>query len=157
MKKIINTASLLTIAIVLALDLGVAFFFKFAIKQFFKGQTSGTAVVFAVMMAFALFVAVKVTIDQIKTGVEFYDDKCVFNSLDSDNTFFYSEIVQVDTEKDEKISLIKNFLDRSGLLKIKTSEGRIHIINLGTLSKRRLQKIKLMIEQYMPQTSEKTE
>lgn len=151
MKKFINTASLLTFLVVVLLDCGTAYFFKFAIKKIITGERSGTAILFAVMMAFALFIAIKVTIDQCKTGVEFHKDACVFNGIDSDNRFVYDDIKSVDIEKDEKISFIKNFTDRSGLLKIETREGRIHILNLGTLSRKRLLTIKKQISMRLHQ------
>lgn len=146
MKNFINTASILTLLVVAALDCGVAYFFKFAVKKIITGEDTGIAVLFAVMMAFALFVAIKVTIDQFRTGIEFREKECIFNGLDSDNTFPYAAIIKVETEKDEKVSFIKNFIDKSGFIKIETTDGRIHIINLGTLSKRRLMEIKTQIE-----------
>lgn len=146
MKKFINTASVLTFLVIAALDCGVAYFLKFAIEEIGTGENIGVAVVFAAMMAFALFVALKVTIDQCKAGVEFHEKECVFNGMDSDNTFPYQDIVKVQIEKDEKVSFIKNFLDKSALIKLETTDGRIHIINLGTLSRRRLAQIKQQIE-----------
>lgn len=146
MKKFINTASMLTFLVIALLDCGVAFFFIFAMKEIIKGERTGVAALFTVMMLFALFIAIKVTLDQCKTGVEFHTTQCIFNNLDSDNSFPYSEIKKVETEKDEKVSFIKNFIDRSALLKITTKNGRVHIINLGTLSRRRLERLRRQIE-----------
>lgn len=98
------------------------------------------------MMIFALIVAIKVTINQFKTGIEFNDDKCVFNALDSDNEFAYKDIVKIDIRKDDKASFIKNFIDRYGCISLTMVDGRIHTITLGLIPRKKLVEIKKQIE-----------
>lgn len=145
MKKFINTTSIITAFVVLLLDISIVAFLILCAQKM-MAQVSSAGIIFAVMMVFAAIVAIRVTINQFKTGIEFKDDKCVFNALDSDNEFSYSDIEKIEIQKDDKISFKKNFIDRYGYIALTTANGRIHTITLGLVTRKKLIKIKQQIE-----------
>lgn len=145
MKKFINTTSIITAVVVLLLDISIVAFLVLCTQKMME-QVNASGVIFAVMMVFAAIVAIKVTANQFKTGIEFEDDKCVFNALDSDNEFFYKDIEKIEIQKDDKISFTKNFIDRYGHIALTMSDGRIHTITLGLVTRKKLVKIKEQIE-----------
>ena len=145
MKKFINTVSIITAAVVTIYDIGTLWLTSSVIIKLAK-EPSGKGYIFLIMLVFAVFIAIKITVEQIKTGIEFKENECEFNGLDSDNIFKYSEITKVTIEKDEKVSFIKNLSDKSGFINLEMNDGKIHVINLGTISRKKLIMIKKQIE-----------
>lgn len=141
MKKFIRTTSPISAGTTLLLDASAIGLFIAALIKLIQNYETKT-LLFLGLLAFGVFVALKVTIDQLRTGVEFHEKECVFNSLDDDNTFRYDEITQVKTSKDDQISFTKNFVDRSGYISIELKSGKKAVIQLMLISSKKLACIK---------------
>lgn len=144
-NKLIRTISPITLAIVSAFDAATVGYAIFAIQKFKTGY-DGWTIVFGIIMVFALLLAVFLTLDVIKTGVVFREDELEFNSVDDNNVFKYADIENVETSRDEKASLRKNFVDRYSMVIIHLKDGSVVTVELGLTTGKKLTKIRTEIE-----------
>lgn len=138
--KFIRILSPIQIIIVSILDVAVIGYGIFAIKKLVQ-NTRSAVVFFAVCVAVALVVAVLVTKEIFSHGVIFHDDELEFTGLDNDNTFAYDDIVSIKTEKDDKPSFVKNFIDRQSKIIITLKDERVETIYIGITTKNTLQTV----------------
>ena len=144
-NKLIRTISPITLAIVSAFDAATVGYVIFAIQKFKTGY-DGWTIVFGIIMVFALLLGVFLTLDVIKTGVVFREDELEFNSVDENNVFKYTDIENVETSRDEKASLRKNFVDRYSMVIIHLKDGSVVTVELGLTTGKKLTKIRTEIE-----------
>ncbi|MGN0531834.1 MAG: hypothetical protein ACI4IN_03460 [Eubacterium sp.] len=144
-NKLIRTISPITLAIVLAFDAATIGYVIYAIQKFKTGY-DGWTIVFGIIMIFALLLAIFLTLDVIKTGVIFRENELEFNSVDDNNVFKYTDIEKVETSRDVKASLRKNFVDRYSMVIIHLRDGSVVTIELGLTTGKKLTKIRTEIE-----------
>ncbi|MGN1202036.1 MAG: hypothetical protein ACI4RF_01975, partial [Eubacterium sp.] len=138
--KFIRIISPIQLIVVGILDIAVIGYTVFAIKKIMQ-RPRMAVIFFAACVVIALIVAVLVTKEIVSHGVIFHDDEMEFTGFDSDNIFAYEDIVKVETEKDEKPSFIKNFIDRQSKIIFTLKEERVVTIAIGITTKNTLQKI----------------
>ncbi len=139
-EKFIRILSPIQIAIVAVLDAAVLYFLVFAIRRLFINQRM-SVIFFTICVIFALVIAVLVTKEIFSHGIKFHDDEMEFTGLDGENIFAYADIEKVETEKDDKASLVKNFKDRQSKVILTLKEERTVTIDIGLTSKSVLNKI----------------
>lgn len=145
--KFIRVLSPITLAVVAIFDIATAFYGVFAVKrvvEVFKYviiASKTSAFFFAAIEVFAIILAVLVTKEILSHGVQFYDDELEFTALDSDNIFAYDDIVRVETQKDDKVSLVKNFIDRQSKVILTLKDERVVTIYIGLTTKGTLKKV----------------
>lgn len=133
-EKFIRLLSPIRIAVVALLDIAVIAYAVFAIKKLIEFP-SASVIFFAVCDFIALIVAVMVTKEIFSNGVKFYDDEMEFCGIDTDNIFAYDDIAGVETQKDTKASLVKNFVDRQSKVILTLKNSRVVTIDLGLTTK----------------------
>lgn len=139
-EKFVRIISPLTLAIVIVLDAATIGYAIFAIKKIID-YPSANAIIFAACDFAALIIAVIVTRQTLTNGVKLYDDEVEFTGLDDDNIFAYNDIVSVETEKDTKASLVKNFNDRQSRIILNFKDDKTVTIDIGLTSRRTLEKV----------------
>ena len=122
--KFIRILSPIQIFVVGLLDIAVVGYAIFAVKTLAKRQAT-SVIFFAACVVLAFIVAVLVTKEIVSHGVKFHDDELEFTGIDNDNIFAYEDIVKVETEKDEKASLVKNFVDRQSKIIFTLKDERV--------------------------------
>ncbi|MDE6767227.1 MAG: hypothetical protein K2J35_03410, partial [Eubacterium sp.] len=132
--KFIKIISPIQLAIVGILDIAVIAYLIFAIAKLIHNPKA-SIIFFAAGVAVALIVAVLVTKEVLTNGVIFHDDELEFTGLDSDNIFDYNDIVKVETEKDDKPSFVKNFVDRQSKIILTLKNEKVITINIGSTTK----------------------
>ncbi|MCH5320359.1 MAG: hypothetical protein J1E36_01250 [Eubacterium sp.] len=140
MKKFMRILSPIQLAIVGILDIAVIGYTIFAIKKLIQNPRS-TVIFFAACVVVALIVAVLVTKEVVSHGVIFHDDEMEFTGLDSDNIFAYENIVKVETQKDDKPSFVKNYIDRQSKIILTLKDDKVVTIDIGITTKGTLKKI----------------
>ena len=109
--KFFRIISPVTLAVVIVLDVAIVAFAAFSVKKLLY-FANFYAILFGICEVFALVMAVLVTKDVVTQGIKFGAAQLEFTNLDKDNVFSYDEILSVETQKDKKASLVKNFRDR---------------------------------------------
>ena len=140
MKKFMRILSPIQLTIVGILDIAVIGYTIFAIKKLIQNPRS-TVIFFAACVVVALIVAVLVTKEVVSHGVIFHDDEMEFTGLDSDNIFAYENIVKVETQKDDKPSFVKNYIDRQSKIILTLKDDKVVTIDIGITTKGILKKI----------------
>ncbi|MDE5984300.1 MAG: hypothetical protein K2H13_03510 [Eubacterium sp.] len=148
--KFIKIISPIQLAIVGILDIAVIAYLIFAIAKLIHNPKA-SIIFFAAGVAVALIVAVLVTKEVLTNGVIFHDDELEFTGLDSDNIFDYNDIVKVETEKDDKPSFVKNFVDRQSKIILTLKNEKVITINIGITTKTTLEKISDEIKSRIPE------
>ncbi len=138
--KFIRILSPIQLVVVGILDIAVIGYTIFAIRQLARRPRT-TVIFFAACVVLALVVAVLVTREIVSHGVKFHDDEMEFTGLDNDNIFAYEDIVSVQTQKDEKASLVKNFIDRQSKIILTLKDERVVTIDIGITTKNTLNKV----------------
>lgn len=151
--KFIRILSPIQIFVVGLLDIAVIGYAVFAVKTLAKRQAT-SVIFFAACVVLALIVAVLVTKEIVSHGVKFHDDELEFTGIDNDNIFAYDDIVKVETEKDEKASLVKNFVDRQSKIILTLKDERVVTIYIGITTKSTLKKISDEIVSRLPESAQ---
>lgn len=138
--KFIRIISPIQLIVVGILDIAVIGYIIFAVKKLIQ-RPRAVIIFFAACVVVALIIAVLVTKEIITHGVKFHDDEMEFTGLDSDNLFAYEDIVKVETEKDEKPSFVKNFIDRQSKVILTLKDERVVTIDIGITTKDTLKNI----------------
>lgn len=139
-EKFIRIISPITLAVVLILDAAVIGYGIYAIKRIFD-YPSTMVIIFAACDFVALIIAVLVTKEILSNGVRLFDDEVEFTGIDDDNIFPYSDIVKIESEKDTKASLVKNFNDRKSKIILTLKDDKIVTIDIGLTSKATLDSV----------------
>lgn len=151
--KYIKIVSPIQLAVVIILDAAVVGYIIFAVKKL--TQRPGTMVIFfTACVVLALVVAVLVTKEVLSHGVKFHDDEMEFMGIDNDNIFSYDDIVSVQTEKDDKASLVKNFVDRQSKIILTLKDDKVVTIDIGLTTKSTLSNIEKEINTRISQNSD---
>lgn len=143
--KFMRILSPIQLAVVGILDIFVIYYIIFAIKKLIQHPKT-SVIFFAAGVVVALVVAILVTKEIISHGIIFHDDEMEFTGLDTDNIFDYNDIVKVETEKDEKASFVKNFIDRQSKIILTLKDDRVVTIDIGITTKGTLKKVRDEIE-----------
>lgn len=151
--KFIRILSPIQIFVVGLLDIAVIGYAIFAVKTLAKRQAT-SVIFFAACVVLALIVAVLVTKEIVSHGVKFHDDELEFTGIDNDNIFAYDDIVKVETEKDEKASLVKNFVDRQSKIIFTLKDERVVTVYIGITTKSTLKKVSDEIISRLPQSAQ---
>lgn len=151
--KFIRILSPIQIFVVGLLDIAVIGYAIFAVKTLIKRQAT-SVIFFAACVVLALIVAVLVSKEIVSHGVKFHDDELEFTGIDNDNIFAYEDIVKVETEKDEKASLVKNFVDRQSKIIFTLKDERVVTVYIGITTKSTLKKVSDEIISRLPQSAQ---
>ena len=151
--KFIRILSPIQIFVVGLLDIAVIGYAIFAVKTLAKRQAT-SIIFFAACVVLAFIVAVLVTKEIVSHGVKFHDDELEFTGIDNDNIFAYEDIVKVETEKDEKASLVKNFVDRQSKIIFTLKDERVVTVYIGITTKSTLKKVSDEIISRLPQSAQ---
>ena len=151
--KFIRILSPIQIFVVGLLDIAVIGYAIFAVKTLAKRQAT-SVIFFAACVVLAFIVAVLVTKEIVSHGVKFHDNELEFTGIDNDNIFAYEDIVKVETEKDEKASLVKNFVDRQSKIIFTLKDERVVTVYIGITTKSTLKKVSDEIISRLPQSAQ---
>ena len=135
-NKLIRTLSPITLSVVLILDAASIWFTYIAVQKMIIKEYDAYSIMFLIIVV-------------LTTGVKFYEDKFVFTGLDENNEFSYTDVVKIETQKDEKASLKKNFVDRYSIIILHLADDSVVSIELGLTTRKTLNKIKNEIESRM--------
>lgn len=137
MVRILSPLSVLTVLMFddAALVLGV-----FSVKKILVAANFYT-VSFLIIELIVIAVAVLTTRELLTNGVQFDDMGLTFTGLDSNNRFAYADIAKIETHKDTKASLKKNFVDRYSSIIFYMKDGSVTTVELGLTTKRKLKQI----------------
>lgn len=149
--KFIRIISPVTLAVVIALDLGVIAYTVYAFRNLAYRVTT-LNIIFAVFVVFAVVVAVLTTKETIKHGVIFRDDEMEFTGMDNDNIFKFEDIVSVAYVKDEKPSFVKNFIDRQSRIVLTYPDNKVITVDIGITTKNKLKEIEEEINKRIEST-----
>lgn len=138
--KFIRTLSPITVAVVGILDIAVICYGVFAVKKIIQIQRM-SVIFFAAIEVLAIIVAILVTKEIFSNGVKFHDDELEFTGLDANNIFDYNDIVKVETQKDDKASFVKNFVDRQSKIIFTLKDEKVVTIDIGLTTKNTLKNI----------------
>ncbi len=93
------------------------------------------------IMVFSDIIAFLTTKEVLSTAVKFDNEKLIFTAIDENNTFKYCDIEKIESSKDTKASLRKNFVDRYSHIIFYTKDGNITTIDLGMTTLKTLNNI----------------
>ena len=147
-RKFIRIISPITIIVIALLDIAVTGFAVFSIKKIIEVQNL-YSIFFGVFEILAIVVSVLVTKETIIHGIAFYEDRLEFTGIDDKNVFPYSDIAEVETYRDTKASLKKNFIDRHSLIIITLNDDTVTTIDIGLTSKKLLIKFKKELKEHI--------
>lgn len=139
-NKFMRILSPIQLAVVGILDIAVIGYLIFAIKRLIQNPRT-TVIIFTAGVAVALIIAILVTKEVLSHGVKFLDDEMEFTGMDGENIFSYDNIASVETKKDDKASLVKNFVDRQSQIILTLEDGKVVTISIGLTTKSTLKKI----------------
>lgn len=139
-NKFMRILSPIQLAVVGILDIAVIGYLIFAIKRLIQNPRT-TVIIFTAGVAVALIIAILVTKEVLSHGVKFLDDEMEFTGIDGENIFSYDNIASVETKKDDKASLVKNFVDRQSQIILTLKDGKVVTISIGLTTKSTLKKI----------------
>lgn len=154
--KFIKIISPIQLAVVGILDAAVVAYLIFAIVKLIHNPKA-SVIFFASGVAVALVVAFLVTKEILTNGVIFHDDELEFTGFDSDNIFDYNDIVKVETQKDDKPSLVKNFVDRQSRIILTLKDEKVVTIDIGITTKATLERVSDEIKSRIPEQIQETD
>lgn len=144
-NKFIRILSPITLLIVGVLDAGTILFGLYAVQKIIENQNLWN-ILFSIIEFFAIIIAILVSKEVISNGIKLNENEVEFTGLDENNIFAYCDIEKVETSKDTKASLKKNFVDRYSSVILTLKDGNIVTIELGLTTVKTLNKIKKEIE-----------
>lgn len=147
-QKFIRILSPITLIVIALLDIAVIGFAVFSVKKIIEVQNL-YSIFFGVIEILAIIVAVLVTRETIGNGIVFYEDRLEFTGIDDKNVFSYSDIAGVETYRDTKASLKKNFIDRHSLIIITLKDETVATVDIGLTSKKVLIEFKKELAKYI--------
>lgn len=139
-NKFIRVLSPITICVIGVLDIAIIVFGVFAVEKL-TNEVSKINIAFAVIEAFAIIIGALVSKEVVSNGVRFKENEFEFTGLDDNNIFKYSDIKKVESSKDTKASLKKNFVDRYSTITLYLADDTQATISLGLTTVKTLTKI----------------
>ena len=138
--KFVMCLSPITAGVAFVMAVAVVFNAYFCFTKVSEGFDWKVGVYVLVEIVAAVVVALMIK-EVFKTGVRFTSDKAEFTGVDENNMFEYSHIKKIQTGRDTKASLKKNFVDRYSHIIIFLDDDSVVTIELGLTTKRTLKKI----------------
>lgn len=139
-NKFIRVLSPITICVIGALDIAIIAFGYFAVQKIME-EANLWNIMFAVIEVIAIIIGFLVSQEVVSNGVKFSETEMEFTGLDENNIFEYAKIEKIETSKDTKASLKKNFVDRYSNIIIYQTDGSVTTIALGLTTVKTLSKI----------------
>lgn len=139
-NRFIRVVSPFSFFLTLVADVAAVFLAKLAIDRL-KQVVDAYSIIFIIVIVFTLILVAGLSVQLFKNGVKFDDEKMEFTSLDDNNVFYYKDIEKIETIRDTKASLKKNFVDRYSRIVIHTTGDDVVTIDLGLTTKGTLTKI----------------
>lgn len=138
--KFIRCVSPMNVVISLMIEAAGIGFLVYAIKEL-RGRTDFYAVIFYIIIAFAIVLGLFMIKQAFSEGVVFSSESFEFTDIDGVNVFEYKKIKSVEGYKDTKISFKKKVVERFSFIVIETDDGKSVTVTLGYTTKRTLDKI----------------
>lgn len=154
--KFFRIISPVTLTVVTVLDAAIVVFAAFSVKKLLS-FANFYAILFGICELFALVMAVLVTKDVLTQGIKFSDTQLEFTHIDVDNIFSYDEILSVETQKDVKASLVKNFRDRQSKVILNLTDDRTVTVDIGITTNKTLKAVSDEIISRLPEREETVE
>ncbi len=151
--KFFRIISPITLSVVIVLDVAIVAFAAFSVKKLLY-FANFYAILFGICEVFALVMAVLVTKDVVTQGIKFGAEQLEFTNLDKDNIFSYDEILSVETQKDKKASLVKNFRDRQSKIILNLTDDRVVTVDIGITTDKTLKEAAEKIISRLPERPE---
>lgn len=139
-NKFIRVISPISLAVAILFDIAALYFAYYAIKITAQG-ISVLGIAFLLIEIFAIVLAVMFTREVLRHGIIFRKNEFELTSLDENNLFIYSDIEKVETHKDTKASLRKNFVERYSTIIIYLKDKSVVTIELGLTTMKKLKTI----------------
>ncbi|MGN1420470.1 MAG: hypothetical protein ACI4XC_03010 [Eubacterium sp.] len=152
-NKFFRIISPVTLSVVIVLDAAIVVFAAFSVKKLLY-FANFYAILFAICEVFALVMAVLVTKDVVTQGIKFGDTQLEFTHIDTDNVFSYDEILNVETQRDSKASLVKNFRDRQSKIILNLTDDRVITVDIGITTEKALKAAADEIISHLPERPE---
>ena len=138
--KFIRCVSPMNVVISLMIEAAGIGFLVYAIKEL-RDRTDFYAVIFYIIIAFAIVLGLFMIKQAFSEGVVFSSESFEFTDIDGVNVFEYKKIKSVEGYKDTKISFKKKVVERFSFIVIETDDGKSVTVTLGYTTKRTLDKI----------------
>lgn len=145
MKKFIRVISPISLAVMLAFDIGIIFFANYAVQKIMQGVDIWT-ILFLIIILLSICLALAISKEILTNGVRFDEEKVEFTGLDENNVFQYRDIKNVEAQRDTKASLKKNFVDRYSHIILYLNDDSVVTIDLGLTTAKALNKIEVEIK-----------
>lgn len=145
-NKFIRIISPITLGITLIFDASAVALAVLAVRKL-QEKADIYSILFAVMEVFVLILAVLMIREVVRHGVKFKETEFEFTALDDNNIFAYADIEGIETQRDDKASLTKNFDDRHSIIILTIKGGKTVTVDIGLTGKKKLLQIKNEIEQ----------
>ena len=139
-NKFIRIISPISVFIAAALDGAVIYYGYYSVAKLRESNTF-INVLFAIIVACSVALAVLYTREVFRHGIKFKENEFEITFLDENNIFSYSEIKSVQSFKDTKVSMRKNFVERYSKITLNLNDGSIAAIELGFTTSRKLKAI----------------
>ena len=139
-NKFISIVSPISVVMSLILDTAVIYYGYYAFNKLSQ-SISFINIVFAIIELCSVILAVFYSREVLRHGIRFRENEFEITFLDENSTFAYHDIKNVETFKDTKASLKKNFIDRYSKLTLELKDGKTATVELGLTTKRKLKKI----------------
>ena len=138
--KFIRCVSPMNVVISLMIEAAGIGFLVYAIKEL-RCRTDFYAVIFYIIIAFAIVLGLFMIKQAFSEGVVFSSESFEFTDIDGVNVFEYKKIKSAEGYKDTKVSFKKKVVERFSFIVIETDDGKSVTVTLGYTTKRTLDKI----------------
>lgn len=144
-SKFIRVLSPITVFVIALLDASIIALGIYAVKRISE-DVNKISISFVIIEVLAIIIGIFVTKDIFTYGVKFFDDKMEFTAIDNNNVFEYCNIEKIESNRDTKASLKKNFVDRYTSIIIYQKDGSVTTVELGLTTDRAMKKVIKEIE-----------
>lgn len=138
--KFIRVISPISFCVITVLDIAIIAFGVFAYQKITADKNIYN-IMFVGIEVVAFIIGILASKEVVSNGVKFEYTKMEFTGLDENNIFEYKNIERIETNKDTKASLRKNFVDRYSSIIIHQTDGTVTTIELGLTTLKTLIKI----------------
>lgn len=138
--RFIRVISPISFCVIAVLDIAIIAFGVFAYQKITADKNIYN-IMFVGIEVVAFIIGILASKEVVSNGVKFEYTKMEFTGLDENNIFEYKNIERIETNKDTKASLRKNFVDRYSSIIIHQTDGTVTTIELGLTTLKTLIKI----------------
>lgn len=138
--RFIRVISPISFCVITVLDIAIIAFGVFAYQKITADKNIYN-IMFVGIEVVAFIIGILASKEVVSNGVKFEYTKMEFTGLDENNIFEYKNIERIETNKDTKASLRKNFVDRYSSIIIHQTDGTVTTIELGLTTLKTLTKI----------------